>query len=205
MTRANTPVREIDWPIRPLCCRYFLMAFETLSVEADESGVVYERPLQWAIGVLADGQHEVAGVWPGPMPCAPNWQEIFEDLRVRGVERIRFASACDSTGLATALDVAFPGAAVLPTGRQIGAAVAPSPRHRRTALATGAVMRRLRIHAGRAVMRHGCFSGPAEATAFVTDVLERGLQRSGRGAASLAAAPRASLPRRPGAGAEALS
>ena len=46
--------------------------------------------VRWALGSLADGQNEVLRVWPHVEARASDWHEIFEDLRVRGVEQARF-------------------------------------------------------------------------------------------------------------------
>lgn len=93
----------------PLCCQYFAVLFQPLALQVRGEGDAGGQPVHWALGVLADGQCEVMGVWPEPESGASAWQATYGDLTARGVERIRFVVMPGSAGL----DVAFPGATML--------------------------------------------------------------------------------------------
>jgi len=101
--------QQSDWQSQPLCRHYLLVHFNALSTQVRGQGGSTGLPVRWALGVLADGQCEVMGVWPEPEPGASAWQAIHRDLTARGVERIRFVVMPGSAGL----DAAFPGAAML--------------------------------------------------------------------------------------------
>jgi len=111
----------------PLCCRYFLLTSDALSVQVRQDGLVPDQVVHWALG-SADGALEVLGLWPEPASGFANGPEIFDDLRARGVERIRFAATNDLT----ALRAAYPGATMLPAvGRVLRESLAQvAPRDR---------------------------------------------------------------------------
>jgi hypothetical protein len=76
--------------------------------------------------VLADGEREVLGAWPGPTAGVTAWQQVCDDLRVRGVEKMRFISTIESTDVRAT----YPGAIALPSlGEQEIAPPRPPPRH----------------------------------------------------------------------------
>jgi transposase-like protein len=109
--------KAIGWQTCPLCCRYLLVLFETLSIQVEEGGVVRDRTLRWAFGVLADGQHEVLGAWLGPEAGEATWQEVFDDIKVRGVENIGFVASSEPATVHPVLRAAYPSATSL---RSIG-------------------------------------------------------------------------------------
>lgn len=86
-----------------LCCSYLAVFFDWLRMPWPCAQVVSTRGLLWALGVHRDGQGEVLGVWSAPVARSFPWQMVLADLKVRGVERIRFAvdsqSACIEGGL----------------------------------------------------------------------------------------------------------
>jgi hypothetical protein len=193
MTHGNTTVQAHKWLFRPLCRRYLLVIFESLPIYVEEGGVVYGRPLHWALGALADGQYEVSGVWSEPVSNLSNWEEIFKDLRVRGVEKIRFVLNGESVALDSVLSTAYPGAVPLPAVWKLGSLVGLPLRHRCMALKIEAAMQQLQFRASRAIRRYGCFSDPEEARAFAMDILAHAQQKSGGAAARVAVAPRQPL------------
>ncbi len=106
-----------SWQGRPLCCRYLLVRFVTGPIQSRADTTVHRWSAMWALGVLSDGQPEVLGVWHHPIEGVLNWQAVFEDLVVRGVEQIRFAVHAD----ADTAHAAFPDLTVLdPTLPEIG-------------------------------------------------------------------------------------
>lgn len=115
MINVNTIAQQIEWQTQPLCCRYVLVLFEVLSVQVQEEGLVRDQAAHWALGALGNGQHEVLGVWPERASGAMDWQEVFDDLKNRGVERIRFVVTTEPKDPRAA----YPGAAGLPSFGQL--------------------------------------------------------------------------------------
>lgn len=103
-----------SWQGRPLCCKYWLVHFVTQPIRVRGVTAAQGLPVTWALGALSDGQREVLGVWSHSVEGVPNWQPVFDDLAVRGVEQIRFAVHADAAFAQTtfphlkALDTALP-------------------------------------------------------------------------------------------------
>lgn len=112
-------VGEPGWQARPLCCRYLVVLIEVLPSTVREVGVVRDQTVRWALGVLADGQHEVLGIWLHPASGTTGWHELFEDLKVRGVEKIRFVASDEPMNAFAAMRAAYPDATVLPSTEQL--------------------------------------------------------------------------------------
>ncbi|RQO61746.1 hypothetical protein DBR47_06255 [Paucibacter sp. KBW04] len=93
-----------EWLSRPLCCRYALVHFAALPIQAPALVEESRSPLTWALGTLSDGQRELLGAWRCSPMGAPDWRAVFVDLADRGVERIRFVANAD----AGAARLAFP-------------------------------------------------------------------------------------------------
>lgn len=162
MTESNSTVQPIDWLSRPLCGSYFLVIHESIPIQLLDRAPARDQIVCWALGVLADGGYEVLGVWPASSSGAWCEEEVTDDLKARGVEKIRFISAL---GVGTGLGV--------PRGRG------------RTVLAGEEVMRRLQRHARRAISRRGPFFDVAEASAFLVSVLSRAEQSIAAAGASV--------------------
>jgi putative transposase len=97
-----------------LCRRYVTVHFHQVSIAWKEDA---ERgPVQhWAFGVLSDGQSEALGTWPQDRSGAMSWRRACDDLKDRGVERIRFALSGELTNFREDLRARFPGATALPS------------------------------------------------------------------------------------------
>jgi len=112
------------WAAVPLCHRYHVVQLNSLNVslerDASESHV-------WAVGFLGEDESEALGTWPGSS------REIFDDLKHRGVEKIRFLVCDDPSELRADACAAYPGTTVLPSlGHLLQQSVARvASRHRR--------------------------------------------------------------------------
>lgn len=181
------------WRFIPLCCRYCLVRFEALPVQSEKDGVAFSGTVLWAFGVLSDSQCEVLGAWPVQEPATTGWAEVFDDLRLRGVERIGSVVSGELSLDAEALRSAYPSAESLevpPAARAVsrtrravsqrsGAAgpqfrspVRVSRRQRIVQASEGAVQR-LQSRVALAVARHGPFSNLEAARSFVIGDLRR--------------------------------
>lgn len=159
---------------QPLCCKYFLVLFETLSVKVqEEGGAASDRTLRWSFGVLPSGEHEMLGAWVQRSSGVLPWQEVWRNMKVRGVEKIRFVSSSEAAELRAVLNTAYPGATVMPEVRSLETLSALPPRYRRFFRESADAMQLLQFCASRAVARHGRFRDPVAATALVIDALKR--------------------------------
>ncbi|CAM5779378.1 hypothetical protein RFUL19S_00306 [Rhizobacter fulvus] len=105
--------KTTTWNTRPLCCRYLAVIFETQLVTVREEKGVRDHEARWAIGLLADGQCDVLGMWWEPMSGISLWEEVFADLTLRGVERIRFVESTEPNLVGEAMHASYPATQTL--------------------------------------------------------------------------------------------
>lgn len=98
---------------RLLCRKYLVAHFETLSIHVQPDGPERDYALQWAFGVLANGRSDVLGVWLNRRSGGECWKAVFDDLKIRGAESIRFVASREQAGLHSAVNAAYPEATVL--------------------------------------------------------------------------------------------
>lgn len=181
------------WKSIPLCCRYRVVRFETLSVQTLEGVGERSRTVRWALGVLSGDQFDVLGAWPVPEPNATGWAEVFDDLKVRGVNGIGSVVSSDHVAVDLALQGAYPGAACLigvqsagpvrltnySPSRRSGASSyqqpptvkVPSSQH--IFLSGEGAAQYLQSRVKLAIARHGCFVGLEAACRFIDERLTR--------------------------------
>lgn len=155
--------KAIESQAWPLCCRYLFVTLTSLPVQVWEKGIACNRRVRWAIGLLSDGQYESLGVWPESVANEDAWKATLEDMRVRGVETIRFVVSDEIVALQPVLNEAYPQAKLLLSPPQRGRAV----------VAREYALQELQRRAGRSIRRHGCFVDMQGATAFITYALMR--------------------------------
>jgi len=98
------------WHTTALCWYYVSTHFEELSVQvlvADRTSC--KLTVTWVVGVLADGDWEALGAWPGAAVGPTSWRCVWEDLDSRGVNKISLVCAADVDARALC-----PGTTVLP-------------------------------------------------------------------------------------------
>jgi len=107
-----------SWGVRsamPLCRRYVSAHFEEQPVQVlAADGALRELTVSWAVGVLADGDWEVLGAWPGTALSFGFWSGVWEDFESRGVDKISMVCASDPDACTLC-----PGGKVLPPFRRI--------------------------------------------------------------------------------------
>jgi len=96
------------WQSRPLEPMYPVVFFDALRVKIREDGVVRNKAVYLALGVLADGSRDVLGIWIEQTEGAKFWLKVFNDLKVRGVGDILIAVVDGLKGLAEAIETSFP-------------------------------------------------------------------------------------------------
>ena len=106
---STKPSDRLTWP---LCRSYLFVQVEAVAVHIATAGDVrFERTLSWALGVLPGGDTEVLGVWSEPDAHQSALEHGLGDLKLRGVELIKFVAASEPA--LRAIQASFPQAAVL--------------------------------------------------------------------------------------------
>ena len=133
------------------------------------------------LGVLSDGSPDFLGCWYESEPGVSPWQAIADDLRARGVERLRFAVGSDPAGMEAAFRAAYPSCTALPADDlALGGAVHTPVKGYSQAFESlnqtvGGLSKALR----RAVLRRFPLAGPPGAD-LLRNVAERFLGTDGR-------------------------
>lgn len=98
----------IAWQNRPLEAMYPVVFFDALRVKIRDDGGVSNKAVYLALGVQADGQRDVLGLWVEQTEGAKFWLKVFNELKTRGCQDILIAVVDGLKGLADAIETAFP-------------------------------------------------------------------------------------------------
>lgn len=133
--RSTEPERR--WPRLPLCRRYQAVLLDTQPIQVWGEGTCVDRAIFWALGFSSDGHWEVLDAWLSPTSGGPRWPLVFDDLRSRGVERVRVLMLPECDGAGRAARAVFPSALLLPSiaSLQRKSLMQVPPRHRSAAMA----------------------------------------------------------------------
>jgi len=96
------------WQARPLESMYPVVFFDALRVKMREDGVVRNKAVYLALGVLPDGTRDILGLWIETTEGAKFWMKVFNDLRTRGTQDILIAVTDGLKGMEAALNAVFP-------------------------------------------------------------------------------------------------
>ncbi len=96
------------WQSRPLEPIYPVVFFDALRVKIRDEGVVRNKSIYLALGILPDGCREILGIWIESTEGAKFWMKVFNDLKTRGVEDILIAVTDGLSGMSEALAAVFP-------------------------------------------------------------------------------------------------
>ncbi len=97
-----------SWQSRPLERMYPVVMFDALRVKIRDEGVVGNKAVYLALGVLADGTRDILGIWIETTEGAKFWLKVFNDLKVRGCHDILIAVTDGLLGMEEALAVGYP-------------------------------------------------------------------------------------------------
>lgn len=108
------------WQSRPLDAVYAVAFLDAIMVKVRDSQVVQNKPAYLAVGVDADGEKHVLGIWLAKTPPetatagegARFWGSVMADLKNRGVRDILIACCDGLAGFEDAITGAFPGTVV---------------------------------------------------------------------------------------------
>jgi putative transposase len=98
------------WQSRPLESIYPVIFFDALRVKMRDDGLVRNKSVYLALGILADGRRDILGLWIEHTEGAKFWLKVFNDLKTRGVEDILIAVTDGLKGMPEALAAAYPHA-----------------------------------------------------------------------------------------------
>jgi putative transposase len=96
------------WQGRPLEAVYPLVFFDALRVKIRDEGLVRNKAVHVALGVRADGQKEILGLWLEQNEGAKFWLRVMNELKHRGVEVILLAVVDGLKGFPEAITAVFP-------------------------------------------------------------------------------------------------
>lgn len=98
------------WQRRPLEAMYPVVFFDALRVKIREEGVVRNKAIYLALGVLPDGTRDILGLWIENTEGAKFWMKVFTDLKTRGLGDILIAVTDGLKGMPEALGAVYPAA-----------------------------------------------------------------------------------------------
>ena len=87
---------------------YPVVFFDALRVKIREDGVVRNKAVYLALGILPDGTRDILGLWIEKTEGAKFWMKVFNDLKTRGVSDILIAVTDGLKGMPEALGAVFP-------------------------------------------------------------------------------------------------
>lgn len=96
------------WQSRPLEPMYPVIFFDALRVKIREDGVVRNKAIYLALGVLPDGTRDILGLWIENTEGAKFWMKVFNELKTRGVQDVLIAVTDGLKGIPEALGAVFP-------------------------------------------------------------------------------------------------
>ena len=98
------------WQQRPLDRTYLIVYLDALVLKIRDKGAVQNKHVYLAVGVGIDGKKDVLGMWVQATEGAKFWLSIMNELKSRGVHDILVLCADGLTGLAEAVEAAYPQA-----------------------------------------------------------------------------------------------
>jgi transposase-like protein len=96
------------WQSRPLEPMYPVVFFDALRVKIRGDGVVSNKAIYLALGMLPDGTRDVLGLWVEQTEGAKFWLKVFNELKTRGLADILIAVVDGLKGLAEAIGTVYP-------------------------------------------------------------------------------------------------
>jgi hypothetical protein len=175
---------------RPLCRRYFLCVFNVAVLRWTEGADAQDRIVHWALGWLIDGECESLGAWIEPASGAHDLSWLIADLKIRGVERIWYATGTSIEPFQEQMAASFSSKTARDSVRRVVGEVMAESRWR--GIRTPAhVAEEVRGTLTRALRRHGrFFESEAAGLDFVAGALQRAERRLDRARAMATLSPR---------------
>jgi transposase-like protein len=96
------------WQSRPLEAMYPVVFFDALRVKIRQDGVVRNKAVYLALGMLGDGTRDILGIWIENTEGAKFWMKVFNDMKTRGCNDVLIAVTDGLKGMGEALGVVYP-------------------------------------------------------------------------------------------------
>ena len=96
------------WQARPLEAMYPVVFFDALRVKIRQDGVVRNKAVYLALGMLPDGTRDILGIWIENTEGAKFWMKVFNDIKTRGCNDVLIAVTDGLKGMGEALAVVYP-------------------------------------------------------------------------------------------------
>lgn len=96
------------WQNRPLDVCYALVFFDAIRVKIRDEGLVRNKAVYIALGILPDGTKEILGLWIEQTEGAKFWLRVINELKNRGVNDILIAVVDGLKGFPEAINAVFP-------------------------------------------------------------------------------------------------
>jgi putative transposase len=87
---------------------YPVVFFDALRVKIRENGVVRNKAVYLALGVLGDGTRDILGLWIENTEGAKFWMKVLNDMKTRGCNDVLIAVTDGLKGMGEALEVVYP-------------------------------------------------------------------------------------------------
>lgn len=97
-----------QWQVRPLEALYPVIFFDALRVKIRDEGVVKNKAVYLALGILPDGTKDILGIWIEQTEGAKFWLKVMTELKNRGVNDILIAVVDGLKGFPEAINAVFP-------------------------------------------------------------------------------------------------
>lgn len=101
-----------------LLCRHYAAVYLNQFEASDEGGGESRLDYCWVLGVLNDGQPEAIGLWAHDAAARKSPGHVLQNIKSRGVERVRFVIGSGAPTFGQDVRASFPGAIALPSYAQ---------------------------------------------------------------------------------------
>ncbi len=102
----------VEWQSRPLDAIYPIVYLDCIVLKIRQDKRVINKAIYLALGINADGQKELLGLWLSENEGAKFWLQVLTELQNRGVEHICIACVDGLSGFPDAINTVFPVAKV---------------------------------------------------------------------------------------------
>lgn len=112
-TITDEVIAEVtEWQARPLEPMYPIVYFDALRLKIRDGGTVRNKAVYLALGIDAEGNKHVLGMWIEESEGAKFWLRVFNELRNRGLEDVLIAVVDGLRGFPEAIQAVFPQAQI---------------------------------------------------------------------------------------------
>lgn len=112
-TITDEVIEEVTrWQSRALEAMYPIVYFDALRLKIRDGGTVRNKAVYLALGIDAQGNKHVLGMWIEESEGAKFWLRVFNELRNRGLEDVLIAVVDGLRGFPEAIQAVFPQAQI---------------------------------------------------------------------------------------------